>query len=69
MDYEEKFDESFMRPRNLMRFTMHNLIYRIAHNKVDPSRCGYCLHGSGCNSQKTFSKSWKDKTRQSRQYK
>ena len=68
MDYEEKFEESLMRPRNLMRFTMHNLVYRIAHNKVDPSQCGYCLHGSGCNRRKTFSKSWKDKTKHSSQY-
>lgn len=49
MDYEEHYDESHMKPKEMMRYTMHNLAYRIAHNHVDPSHCGYCLHGSGCN--------------------
>ena len=61
MDYEEKFEESRLQPRDLMRYTMHNLTYRIAHNKVDPSLCGYCLHGSGCNRRKVSPKSWKAK--------
>jgi len=49
MDYEDLYDVSRMQPRDRMRYTTCNMIYRISHNKVDPSHCGLCLHGSGCN--------------------